>query len=222
MKVDFYQIIYEDIQAEQCYTFATLYKNETLTDYFENSVIANIIHNRDTEKYYTSICSWQLKRKRGDMFRLIDKSLTLEKITSIDYDVAVLTPRSPSHKPLAMAAHWHYPAWDQAFEVFKKFLKTDLNINVPNELTTAIYENHFIARTDIYKDYVKTCLIPAMAHMDKHEVYKTEAGYVKRKTVGECIKVKEKLGHYWTIAPFILERLFSIYCEGKGFKIINL
>lgn len=221
MKLDFIQIIYDEEHKKECYPFATIYKNETLTPYFENSVIAELVPRNGAENI--GIVSWRLQRKRGDMFRLVDKSLTYEKLTSLDYDVAVLTPRSPTHKALFMAAQWHFPAWDKAFPVFKKFLRDSLNIKVPNELSNAIYENHFVARRDIYHDYVNTCLKPSIDFMDSNEVFSIDAGYTKRKTSDEVKRYRELTGRNdWPISPFILERLFSIYCEGKGFKIIPL
>lgn len=231
--LDFIQIIYEDLQAEQCYSFSRIYKNTKLTPYFENSVIAEIadINNgkdRGQSEYdLIAICSWRLRQKRGDLLQVVkmaEKSLTHEKIVNADFDVAVLTPRSPSHKPLAMASHWHGKAWDDAFKVFKEFLKRDLGVSVPDELKHAVYENHFVATAEIYKDYVNTYLIPSIEFMHRNsDVFLCDAGYEKRKTADERKRYFELTGRKdWPIAPFILERLFSIYCEGRNFKIINL
>ena len=221
MKLDFIQIIYDDEQEKECYPFATIYKNEKLTPYFENSIICGLVPTLLAENI--GIASWRLQRKRGDMFRLVDKSLSYEKLTSVDYDVAVLTPRSPTHKALFMAAQWHHPAWNEAFPIFKRFLKNDLNIKVPNELSHAIYENHFVARRDIYHDYVNNCLKPSIDYMDNNEIFSIDAGYTKRKTISEVKRYQEITGRKdWPICVFLLERLFSIYCEGKNFNIINL
>jgi len=223
MTLEFIQIIYEDVQAEQCYPFARIHKNETLTPYFENSVIAQLVPEIQSD--LIGVCSWRLKQKRGDMFRLSDKALDENKLIINDYDVAVLTPRSPSHKPLSMASHWHGTAWDKAFEVFKRFLKNDLGVRVPHELTNAIYENHFVTKRGIYHDYVANYLNPAIQFISSFgdtstNVFLEDAGYTKRKTNSEresyCKKTARK---DWPIAPFILERLFSIYCEGKNFNI---
>lgn len=220
-QLEFIQIIYDDIQAQHCYPFARIHKNERITPYFENSVIEEICPALTADAI--SICSWRLAKKRQDMFRLVDKSLSYEKLTSVDYDVAVLTPRSPSHKPLFMASQWHSPAWDKPFAIFKNFLWTDLKIKVPDELSTAIYENHFVAKREIYHDYVKHCLAPSITFMSTNPIFYTDAGYSKRKTTEEVQAYFEKTGRRdWPISPFILERLFSIYCEGKGFKIVSL
>lgn len=220
--LDFIQIIYDDGQREELYDFARPYFNETLTPYFENSVIADIVPSLLGD--YISVCSWRLRRKRGDCQQALknDLALTTDKIFSSDADVMVLTPRSPAHRPLFMAVNWHGSAWVDAFADFKSFLGS-LGVKVPDELKHTVYENHFIARRAIYHDYVTTFLIPAIAYMDeRREIYFQPSGYAqkKRNSPKEVKEVKEKLGMIdWPIAPFILERLFSIYLEGKNLNI---
>lgn len=219
--LDFFQIYFKDEQVSHLYPFAIPYKNETLTDAFENQVISDLVPNSSAD--LIAVCSWRLAQKRGDCYRLTDKSLTLDKILNVDFDVACLTPRSPSHKALLMAHEWHGKAWDEAFEELKGFLKT-IGIFVPEELTKAIYENHFIAKGGIYKRYVSECLNPAIAFIEGKEVFKANANYLTKKRDPKEIKdYQDKTGRQdWPICPFILERLFSIFCEGKGYKIINL
>jgi hypothetical protein len=232
-RLTFIQIIYEESQRQHCYPFATVYKNEKLTPWFENDVIMRIIgggEGRISETIqgeYIGICSWRLAHKRRDMYRLQDKNLTRKKIEDADFDVAILTPRSSSHKPLHMASHWHGEAWDKAFKFFvDKFMNAELGVYVPEELSNAIYENHFIAYWDIYKDYVGTYLKPAIEFMNANPIFMTSAGYMRRKSPEDqkhIIPILQSWGlSDYPIGVFILERLFSIYCEGKGFKIINL
>ena len=213
--LDLYQIYYADEQIGKLYDFAIPYKNEKLTYYFENDVIALLVPESNAD--LIGVVSWRLAQKRGDMFRLTDKSLTKEKILSADFDIAVLTPRSPNHKMLQMACAWHKESWDIAFNELKKFIK------VPREVTNAIYENHFIARKEIYHAYINDCLRPVMSYMSDKDCFFLDAGYAKRKTEREVRAYRDLTGRNdWPIAPFILERLFSIWIEGKGFKVINL
>jgi hypothetical protein len=213
--LSFIQIIYDDEQLSELYPFAAYYKNETLTPYFENSVIKDLVPALESD--LISICSWRLKKKRNDMWRLTDKTLTKEKILRSDFDIAILTPRSASHQALLMASNWHGESWDKAIADLRNFIK------IPKEVTHAIYENHFIATKEIYHEYVSTCLIPCIAYMESRELYLADSGYSKRKTPEERRRYTEITGRLdWPIAPFILERLFSIWIEGKGFKIINL
>lgn len=228
MTLDFRQIYWKDEQLPALYPFANPYRNETLTPFFENSVIADLVPQSTAD--LIGICSWRLKEKRnesstpGILSRAHgDNSLSEERILSHDFDVAVLTPRNNLHKPLAMASNWHGKAWDDAFVVLKRYLYNEQRIKVPDELTHTIYENHFIARGDIYRDYVRTCLIPAIAFLSTDPVFSVDAGYAKRKRAQDVAEYTAKTGlKDWTIAPFILERLFSIWIERKGFKVIPL
>lgn len=197
------------------YDFATPYFNQVLTPYFENTVISELVPKCNAD--LISICSWRLKKKRGDMFRLLDKTLTKEKILNADFDVAILTPRSPSHNVMGMASHWHGKAWDDAINDLKKFIK------VPNIVKHAVYENHFIARKDIYHAYVADYLLPVIDYMSTRDVYFVDSGYRTRKSQADNEHIKKVLNRSdYPIAPFVLERLFSIFINNKGYKVIPL
>jgi len=213
--LDFFQIYFKDEQKEDLYDFATPYFNQVLTPYFENAIIKEIVPNCNTD--LISVCSWRLKKKRGDMFRLLDKTLTKEKILNADFDVAILTPRSPTHNVMGMASHWHGKAWDDAISDLRKFIK------VPNVVKYAVYENHFIAHRDIYKAYVSNCLNPVIDYMSTRDVYFVDSGYRTRKRAEEVEAYTKLTGRKdWPIAPFVLERLFSIWINDKNFKVIPL
>ena len=213
--LELYQIYFKDDQKKELYDFATPYFNSVLTPYFENSVIADIVPKCSAD--YVSVCSWRLKKKRGDMFRLQDKTLTKEKILNSDFDVAILTPRSPTHDALGMAAHWHGKAWTDAINDLRSFIK------IPVKLNHAIYENHFVARREIYQDYVLDCLRPCLDYIKSRDVYFVDAGYARRKSREEAQAYTLLTGRNdWPIAPFILERLFSIWINDKKLHVINL
>lgn len=231
MSLDFYQIIYKEEQRSECYPFAKVYFNDTLTDYFENSVICKLVPESNAD--LISVCSWRLKQKRGESSTpdVLKNRLELseEKILSHDFDVAILTPRRASHVPLYMASEWHGAAWDQAFEVFQKEFLKPMGIRVPDyrnghDLKRAIYENHFICKRDLYKRYVDECLSKAISHMEHNPTYSRDANYItKKRDTQEVKEYQKKSGRTdWPIAPFILERLFSIWINDKDLKVINL
>lgn len=212
----FYQIYYDDIQLTELYPFAIPYKTGSPTSYFENSIIADVVPKAKSE--FVSVCSWRLRKKRIDRSMQLkgQVELTEEKILSASFDVAVLTP-SNNQNALHMARQWHGQPWVDALKELGNFIK------IPAEVSKAIYENHFIARTEIYQEYVQTCLVPAMAYMRDKEVFFVDAKYASRKTPAEQKRYKELTGRNdWPIAPFVLERLFSIWMDGKGFNTINL
>lgn len=210
-EISFFQIYYDDSQLTELYDFAIPYKNKTLTPYFENSVIAELIPKCQSKKI--SVCSWRLREKRKNNFR-VSENLKKESLLD-DYDIAILTPRSPSHQPLVMARQWHGIAWDNGITELKKFIK------VPKEIKP-IYENHFVASKDIYHDYVNNCLLPCIDFMSANDIYLLDSGYAKNKSAEEVARYKNLTGRNdWPIGVFILERLFSIWIHNKNFKIVN-
>lgn len=224
MTLDFIQILYDESQREQLYDFAKPYFNVGLSPYFENSLIAGIVPCCTAD--YISVASWRLRKKRNDTAHYLGglghDILTEEKILTADFDVAILTPHSPSHQPLVMAANWHGKAWVDAYNAFKPFLRQFGK--VPDELKYSIYENHFIARGEIYKDYVNRYLIPAIEFIGDDMVFFADSGYVqKKRDQVEIQRVQRLLGRKdWPICVFLLERLFSFYINSRNLKVINL
>lgn len=235
--LDFYQIIFNESQRGECYPFAKVHFNETLTDFFENDVICRLVPESNAD--YISVCSWRLKQKRGKSSTpmVLNHKLELseEKILSQDFDVAILTPRRAGFLPLYMASSWHGKHWDEAFKVFNEGFLHPNGIGVKQiygneappqtDLKYAIHENHFIARGGLYKMYVNYCLIPAIEFMKSNtDIFLQDSGYAQRKRDPEEIQAYQKVSGRkdWPIAPFILERLFSIWINNKDLKIINL
>ena len=223
--LDFFQIYYKHEQREQLYDFAKPVYSVGLTPYFENQFICALVPQSTAD--YISVSSWRLRRKRNDSAHALGgfgkDALTLEKIQeAMPFDVAILTPRSGAHRPLAMAPNWHGDAWVKAFEAFKPFLAQFGK--VPEELSNSIYENHFIAKREIYHHYVNTYLISAIDYIGTNPVYFTDSNYLPKKRDNEEItRVQGLLGKKdWPILPFLLERLFSFYIEGKGLNVIKL
>jgi hypothetical protein len=229
--LDFYQVYFKEEQLGQLYPFAIPHKNETLTDYFENAVIADLVPKSSAD--YISVCSWRLRQKRSESSTPLvlkhDLVLSEEKILSQDFDMAILTPRRPTFRMLDMAANWHGKTWADSFSVFcSDFLRPN-GIKIPyitkdEDLKHAIHENHFIAKGGIYKMYVEYCLKPAIAFMGERAIFSSDSGYVhKKRDTKEIKEYQQKSGRQdWPIAPFILERLFSIWINDKNFKVINL
>ncbi len=225
MSLDFFQIYYDHAQYSELYPFSRPVYSVGLTTYFENQFIVTLVPQSQAD--YISVCSWRLRKKRGDVIYALGgvgkDALTVEKIeAALPFDVAILTPRSPNHQPLNMAVNWHGQAWVEAFEAFKPFLQRFGK--VPEELTYAIYENHFIAKREIYQDYVNTYLIPAIDFIGLNPVFFADANYVpKKRDTNEIDRVQRLLGRKdWPITPFLLERLFSFYIQDKGLNVIRL
>lgn len=217
--LDFIQVYFQEEQKNELYDFATPYFNEHLTRYFENAIIADLVPKCNAD--LIGVASWRLRKKRGDCVYPLKNNLTLtaEKIINSAADVAILTPRSPIHKPLLAAVNWHGKAWVEAFHVFKGFLRS-LGITVPDELRYAIYENHFVARREVYHDYVRILKL-SIQFMEDEAIFLTPSGYnEKKRNPKDAKRIKELLGlSDYPIGVFILERLFSIYINDKNLNV---
>jgi hypothetical protein len=223
------QIYFDDKQLSELYGFARPFKNETLTHYFENKPIADLVPTLDTD--FIGVCSWRLREKRqsGNCPMILgiygNDDLSEEKILNADADIINLRPFSPGHQMLANSAIWHGGpnhnyAWENAIKELQEI------IDIPKEVSNPIYENAFVARKEIYHEYVSNCLHPVLQFMSMRDTFLSDSGYAakkERQEPGSVKRYREMTGRNdWPIAPFVLERLFSIWIENRNYKIINL
>lgn len=220
MASELVQIIYKDEQASSCFPFATLYFNNILTRYFENSVIKSIVNEATTDKI--SVCSWKLKEKLR-WYIGNHRELTQEVLES-DYDVLAFT-KNTSHHQMLSSANVHHPGFR---EILKK-ISVLSGIKMPDEVRTPIYQNHFSAKTEIYQDYVRDYLEPVMFLMENepeiNEMVMRDSNYsaLNKQDAAKSDWLMEKIGlPYYPLSPFILERLFSIFCHNHKIRITPL
>lgn len=214
------QIYYKDEQKAACYPFADLHFNDGLTIFFENSVIKDVVLASKDEKI--GVCSWKLRDKlRWNILR--PRTLTQE-VLETDYDVLCFTGNTKNHKMLAAADNWHKGFRDTMGKILEC-----IGQNMPSEVRNPIYQNAFIARREIYQDYIMNWLDPIMfmslADTSIKELMTRDSGYTNlaKKDAATAEDLQEKIGMpYYPMAPFILERLFSIYCHNNRIKVTQL
>ena len=223
MTAELVQIIYDDdiMTAEQrakdCFPFARLYKNETLTIFFENSVIAEEVLMTKADKI--AVCSWELKNKlRWNPFK--QRELTQEILES-DYEILSFTRNTQNHRMLRAADAWH-PGF---IEIFDRILSM-IGVRRTMELKVPIYQNHFSAKLHIYRDYVNKYLLPVMDIISNNKEINAlamhDANYTKLKR-GKSGNLQKYLGiDYYPLSPFILERLFSVYVQNHNIPVTYL
>lgn len=215
---ELFQIWYSPHQLTKLYPFAIPYYNEGLTIFFENEVIKKLVTDTRMEKI--GVTSWKLQDKMRIRVGMRG-ALTQERINS-DYQVLSLTKNSSRHQMLGMANAWH-----PGFMPTIRLLWEKLGFKMPGEAKNPIYQNHFIAKTEIYKDYVNNFLSPAMELVEKDEEVRKmmlqPSGYGRLSRGCDLKRVKEKLGmDDYPICPFILERCPSLYFQVKGYQISYL
>jgi hypothetical protein len=97
---------------------------------------------------------------------------------------------------------------------------------MPFEVKNPIYQNAFMAKNEIYQDYLNEYLIPAMNLIkNDHKIYELatqDSNYsqLQKKDAANPEYLQEKIGFpYYPMAPFILERLFSVYVHNKNINV---
>lgn len=214
--VELYQIYFKEAQKSDLFPFATPYFNDRLTVFFENSVIAEVVPKCKADK--VAVCSYALKKKLNHGIPM--RQEFTESLLHEDFDVLSFGRRQKDHFMLAKMDAWHPGSrqiLNRIFEILGK--------EVPREPDDVFYSNHFMARTEIYKAYVRDLLIPAMYLMEHDKEIRPRAyedsQYFKLKTdPGYPKLIKEQLGlDYVPLHTFLCERLFSCYVNGKSLKI---
>lgn len=211
MSATLYQIYYREVQRPFLYPFAIPYFNESLTIFFENDPIRKIVSEYTGEKL--AVCSWKLSKKVRLIHPVTQAALNKE------YQVLSLTRNSNKHQMMAMANQWH-PGFIKTIDL----LWQKIGLKRPQEAKNPIYQNHFSARTEIYKDYVNNFLIPAMEVTEQDEelnkLMTQPSGYAKLSRDADGKRVNELLGMSdYPLTPFILERCPSLFFQMRGYKV---
>lgn len=215
--VEFYQIIYDDSQRKECYPFARVHFNETLTYFFENTIISELVGASQADKI--AVCSWKLKQKLR-WYIGKPREITQELLES-DYEVMSFTKNTKAHGMLAFANVSH-----KGFMVSFKKVVEGIGKKCPGEVKIPIYQNHFSSKREIYQDYVKEYLNPAMEIMQNdpeiNKLVMADSNYstLTSKKPEHLKEIEQKLGMpYYPLAPFLLERLFSVYVHNKKINV---
>jgi hypothetical protein len=214
------QIIYHDSQRASCFEFADIYFNTALTIYFENEVICDVVMASTAEKI--AVCSWKLKEKMK-YFIGTPRPITQELLES-SYDILSFTKNTKNHQMLAAAEAWH-----KGFKETLQKILYEIGFECPREVRMPIYQNHFSASRQTYQDYVTQYLIPAMYVMENdpeiHKMVMADSNYSKLAgaTAEQTQDLQNKLGiPYYPLAPFLLERLFSVYVHNNHLNVTHL
>lgn len=214
--VDFIQIVYHQEQQKECYPFARVHFNNKLTHFFENSMIKDLVLASTADKI--SVCSWKLKQKmRWNVCR--PRELT-EEVLKTDYEVLSFTCNTKYHQMMAAADKWH-----PGFTGIMKRLLQSIGEIMPSEISRPIYQNHFAASAQVYKSYVNEWLAPIMEVMNEDKECWADSGYsqLAKQDSLRPDRLQELIGvPYYPMHPFLLERLFSIFCHNKKIRVTYL
>lgn len=207
-KIEFYQIYFKPTHLPVMFPFAIPYHNHTLTPFFENTPIKTLVLASTADKI--GVCSWALKNKMRMCLRPLTESVLQE-----DYDVLSFSRMSKHHKMLPSAEAWH-----PGFTALLTKISNQVGYKVVPVPKYPIYQNAFVARTEVYQEYVKDFLLPAMEVMSTDVECWKDSNYSKLKREPLTDKAKVDLGvAYYPMHPFICERFFSQWLETKKLNV---
>lgn len=217
MKLNVYQIYFEEEQKRYLSPLTHHYFNEKLSPFFENDVIRDLYETKKIhESDYFGIVSWRIEQKNG-------LSLNLLKNITEDYNFYGFNSAVIRHHVLPMGSAYH-----QHFGILFTKVLQHLGIrfnDVAPIVTTGFYQNAVIAHRDIYLDYVENWLLPSMKFIETcddlqfQQLLRADPMYTLY-PAGRREKLMEHLGipHY-PYHTFVLERLWSVYYQLNQPKI---
>jgi hypothetical protein len=176
-------------------------------------VIIKLINDgRHLGNEYFGVLSGNFKNKMVTLRE--GKKITPEYIIQrLDTDVVSFFQRH-KNKNVVNKAEIHHPGFKRAMQNIIKAIGFDVDLNENTRFT--VYQNHFIARSGIYQQYVKELLEPAVNEMknennkELQNIIWQESRYHKKNTMTD--KLKKELGvPYYPYHTFICERLFSLF-----------
>jgi hypothetical protein len=208
-----YQIYYDEASRAACYPEFELYENKVCTPFFENQIIIELIkQGRHIGVDYFGVFSGHFKNKilgAKDGSRITPQYI----FDNLEGDVISFF-RHHKNKNVVNKAEVHHPGFKRAMVNLLNRIGFDADLEKDTRFT--VYQNHFIARSEVYHEFVKTLLEPAVKEMQNKDnkelqnIIWQDSGYHKKKNMPE--KLKQELGvPYYPYHTFICERLFSIF-----------
>jgi len=218
MNFKIYSIVYDAAQKSQYERYDNSHiKTPTQKSYlFEYNPIIDIIDNHRIDEDYLGIFSYKFATK----FLLSGKTITKDMLrsrleNSSGFDVYGLSNLSSNKFFGFDFIEKSHPGF---FDIFFPICD-DLGLS-KEEPEFMINSNFFVAKTEVYRDYVNSVIKPAIELLDgKHRLltwrkcnYAAANPNIMQLTGLPC----------YTFHTFILERLMAQYCITKKLKIINL
>lgn len=216
-----YQIYFDEKSKAGCDPEWEHYDNsEKLTEYFENSVIVELINEgKHKEGDYFGVFSHDIKREMvfkewvGNHRLEFSPDTLSEIVTKFYKNVEVFGFQKRRKQPnIVNQAERYHTGFVVAME--KILNETGFLDKIPSKLNDIILFNHFIMRSDIYERYVEELLVPAMEVMREMPELFDNAKYMKNISEETKARFMKAFGKdYYPYHPFICERLPSLFME---------
>jgi DNA-directed RNA polymerase subunit L len=206
-KHSLYSIKYQEDQLVEYTPYFNKVKTIKERSYlFEYNPIIDIIENSTTNEYI-GIFSHRFPQKTGFYKKIVINILDKENADVVNFCRPI--------KNYLLSTEEDHPGFTKIFTL----ICNKLNLKIrPNKITT-IYSNFFVAKGNIYREYVEV-LKKAIEIMENDPEIKKlcwqDANY--NNLTKKQLFYYTELPHY-TFHTFILERLFSVWLDNNNFSI---
>lgn len=216
-----YQIHFDQKSKSNCFPEWRHYDNSSkLTECFENTVIAELIESgAHLDSEYFAVFSHDIARHVhfkewiSDSEKLAFNPDNLLKVVELNpqVDVFAFEKRRKNQNFIRQAEHYH-PGFVRLITTIIQ--EVGFMDQVPKKIDHIILFNHFVARSEMYEQYVTELLNPAMEVMKGMDELWQDSGYIK--PMPEVLKDRffRAFGKpYFPYHPFLLERLPSLFVQ---------
>jgi len=209
MRIKVYQIYYRRFQRKFLLEGFIPYFNEIADIYLESGIICDLVGQGEcSDCDWFGVFSWKVDRKiRGFNFERLQNGVRKRG----KYDIL-----APKRKGKFGRPHKHsytYRGVKTGFEIIlQKLLEQSVIPYIPSfdKEELCIYSNYFIARREVYIDFVTTLLRPAIdlivTDEELYEVLRELVDYPTPETFTEQTGFEK-----FPAIPFVLERLINVY-----------
>jgi len=206
---------YYDKETKDMVEFEPYYNNN-LTEFFENSVILDLIKQGKCEEGYFGVFGPHIREKinfKQDGF-LFNAPNLYKVIKQYDCDVYSFCSRRKQENIVLQAERYH-PGF---VDMMNKILDS-VGLKLPKKLSKIVLFNNLVAKQNFWHNYTKDLLIPAMNLLSNMPEAYQDSGYskissVRRMTPEKTERFMAAFGKpHYPYHPFLCERLPSIYLE---------
>ena len=206
-----WQVYYNATTKRSCLDGWNHYDNRNkLNCFFENQVILDLYHRKEHRRSnYFGVFSHAFATKHffknGRGQRVTPQSLDNEISQNPDIDLFGFHGRRNTKNVMLQAERYH----QGGFKSITQEILDACGYDYPNKTDFVCLFNHFVGRADVYDDYIKTLLEPAMKIM-------TAMGdrlFVDQKYKRVSQEMRSAGLNFYPLHPFICERLPSVYYQ---------
>ena len=228
--VKVYQIYYDEDSKQRLELEYIPYFNNPTSIFFESKVICDLI-DKGAHKHseWFGVVSHKLRKKvhQSKFWGRTIANRSIRKFSPKEFEVYIRSSgadiasfcKHPPHMVFPWAEKYHKGICKATAALVKKL---GYKVWYDQKSTQVIYFNYFVAKPQIYEDFVSTLLQPAIEIMWKNPDVKALCNVNSKYPKPVPVSVRDQTGYdYWPMFPFIAERLINLYLL-KNYNKFNL